>query len=155
MATLVRRRFAATPVRSASATWAAIVDVIAPRGAQGREELLEVAGVASSLIAAEALETVPAVVSGGGPQLRIYCLYDEEAIVGDDVNEDGLSWSPTDGDWKMELPCPPQDIEWVQSALVALSERIVAIDVSVAKSVQAVASARSGPEIDMEGFLRG
>lgn len=153
--TRVRRRFAASPVRSASTTWNAIVDVIAPNGAPGRAELLGVAGIAASLIAAEAWETVPAVVSEVGPQLRIYCLYDEEAIVGDDVNEDGLSWSPTDGDWKMALPCPPEDIEWVESALAAISKRIVAVDVSQAKSVEVVASARSLTEIDLEGFLRG
>lgn len=131
------------------------MDVIAPEGAPGRHELLAVAGIAASLIAAEAWETVPAGVSGVGPQLRIYCLYNEAAIVGDDTNEDDLSWDPTDGDWKMELPCPPEDIDWLGRALSSTSQRIVAVDPTVEKTIEATATLRPVLEIDMNEFLNG
>lgn len=153
-ATRVRRTFVATPARSASATWCAIVDVVAPEGTHARSELLGVTGVAASLIASEVWGTAPAIVSGVGPQVRIYCLYDEDAIVGDNANEDGLSWSPTDGNWIMELPCPPEDLVWVRSALADVSERISAIDATVKKVAATGELARDVPEIDVEGFLR-
>jgi hypothetical protein len=153
--TRVRRTFVATPARSASATWNAIVDVVAPEGVAARSELLTVAGVAASLIAADAWERTAAVVFGVGPQLRIYCLYGEDAIVGDDANEDGLSWSPTEGDWSMELPCPLEDLEWVQSALADLSDRIRAVGATATRMVAATEGAGSVPGIDAEGFLRG
>lgn len=155
--TRVRRTFVATPVRSASATWGAIVDAVASEDedADARTELLGVTGVAASLIAAEAWRSTPAIVSGVGPQVRIYCLYNEEAIVGDDANEDGLSWSPTAGDWIMELPCPPEDLAWVQSTLAEWSDRIRAIDATAKTTAVAPEAARSVAEIDVEGFLRG
>jgi hypothetical protein len=154
-ATRVRRMFVATPARSASATWRAIVDVVAPEGVAARSELLAVTGVAASLIAAEAWGKTAAVVFGVGPQLRNYCLYGEDAIVGDDANEDGLSWSPTEGDWSMELPCPAEDLAWVQSALAESSDRIRAVDVTVKRMVAAAEGVGPVPEIDAAGFLRG
>jgi hypothetical protein len=153
--TRVRRTFVATPARSASATWNAIVDVVTPEGVPARNEMLAVAGVAASLIAAEVWGKSAAVVSGVGPQLRIYCLYGEDAIVGDDANEDDLPWSPTEGDWSMELPCPPEDLEWVQSALAELSDRITAVGPMATKMVAAADGGPSVPEIDAESFLRG
>lgn len=153
--TRVRRAFVATPARSASETWNAIVDVVTPEGVAGRSELVAVTGVAASLIAAEAWGKTAAVVFGVGPQLRIYCLYGEDAIVGDEANEDGLSWSPTDGDWSMELPSPAEDLEWVQSALAESSDRISAVATTAQRVVAAAEGTASVPEIDAEGFLRG
>jgi hypothetical protein len=155
-ATRVRRAFAATPVRSAAMTWNAIVDVLAPDGASGRTTLHGATGVAASLIAAEAWRAVPLIVSGVGPQLRIYCLYGEDAILGEDTNEDALSWSPTDGDWRIELPCPPDDLDWVTSALADVSPRIDVVDNSIKlESAATERAAVASPLIDAEAFLRG
>lgn len=155
-ATRVRRTFRASPVRTAAATWAAIVDVIAPDGTPGREQLQRLEGIAASLIAAEAWKKRPVVIAGVGAQLRIYCLHDEDAIVGDDANEDALSWSPTDGEWTIELPCPPEDIEWVQAAL---SDTDVSVSLVNCTQTQVAtmtgASATKAPRIDTEAFLRG
>ncbi len=152
----VRRTFRASPTRPASATWAAIVDAIAPAGAPGRAMLEQVGGIAASLIAAEAWGLTPLIVSGVGPQLRIYCLYGEDAILGEDANEDALTWSPTDGDWRMEIPCPPADVEWVTSALAAVSSRFTVIDNTVTREAAIVDSAVAAvPAIDEQAFLRG
>ena len=153
--TRVRRMFAATPVRPASATWTAIIDVIAPTGAPGRATLGEAAGVAASLIAAEAWRSAPLIVRGVGPQLRVYCLYGENAIIGEETNEDALTWSPTDGDWRMEVPCLPADLDWVTSALAAISSRFTVVDDTVEREAVLAESAAAIPTIDEEAFLRG
>lgn len=157
MITRVRRSFAASPVRTGMATWEAIVDIVAPEGSSGRAELIAVNGIAASLVAAEAWRASPLIVAGIGPQLRIYCLHGEDAIVGDDINEDNLSWSPTDGDWAMEMPCPPEDIEWVSAAAAEVSGRVTVIDATVKRTRVMTQGQVSKPamEIDTEAFLRG
>jgi hypothetical protein len=153
--------FASMPVRGATATWAAIVEMIAPEGASGRDELLAATGLASSLIAAQAWADTPAVLSGVGAQLRIYCLYDEASILGEDANEESLSWSPTAGDWTLVMPCHLEDLAWARDAAAAISPRLVIADVSVSVSASETceaanaAPAVSGLSIDVEEFLRG
>lgn len=143
-------------MRTADATWTAIVDVIAPEEAPGREHLQRLQGIAASLIAAEAWKKRPVVIVGVGAQLRIYCLYDEDAIVGDDANEDPLSWSPTDGEWTIELPCPPEDIEWVQAALSDADAPVTVVNCTQTQvATMTGASTAKAPIIDTEAFLRG
>jgi hypothetical protein len=156
MITRVRRSFAASPVRTGMATWEAIVDVVAPEGSCGRVELIALDGIAASLIAAEAWRSSPLIVAGVGPQLRIYCLHGEDAIVGDDINEDSLAWSPTDGDWKMEMPCPPEDIEWLSAAAAEVTSRVTVLDATVKRARTMTEGEVSEPimEIDTEVFLR-
>src|SRR5882724_3223258 len=115
--TVVARKFISVPVRSARETWSAICGILAADGnSEAARELLSVSGVASSLIAREAM-TSPIVVHGSGPRVRIYCLYHADAIDGDDSNESDLIFDATDGDWKMSLPCPTDDLDWVQAEL--------------------------------------
>ena len=66
------------------------------------------------------------VVWGGGPRMRVYCLFDEDAITQDDVNEDPLPKSPTEGDWKMSIPCLPEDVAWSKAKLASVTTRITA-----------------------------
>lgn len=122
------RRFAATPVRTASETWQSIVELISKEGSSARTEVTSVSGVGSCLIADETPADNPIVVSGNGPRLRIYCLYGEDAVVGDDKDESDLAWEPTEGDWRMRLPCSGEDLDWVQKSLSAKSSRISAYD---------------------------
>jgi hypothetical protein len=143
-------------VRGAAATWTAIVDMVAPEGSAGRVELLAATGLAASLIAAEGWRDAPAVVSGVGPQLRVYCLYGEDAILGEDTNEDALSWSPTDGDWTMAMPCPSPDLGWVRDAAAELSARLEIVELTTAReAATAPSSDSSGLSIDVAEFLRG
>lgn len=157
-ATVVVRRVAATPARSAAEAWAIIADLVAPRDSTARQELDRAAGMAMSLIAAEAMRESPIVVHGVGPRLRVYCLYDDEAILGEGASEDVLSWCPTDGDWAMSLPCPSEDLSWVQAALARVSVRITVRDQaesapSETQEQTRLASRELGP-VNLEAFLR-
>jgi len=131
MSSVVVRRIIATPARPASLAWAKMVDLIAPDQDSGaRKELELVAGIANSLISEEAFKSAPAVVRGKGPRVRFYCLYDDDAISGEDANEAMLATVPTEDEWKMSLPCPTDDLKWVQAALKNKSTRITARDLS-------------------------
>lgn len=156
--TVVVRRIAATPARPAAEAWGVIVDLLAPRGSIARQELDRAAGVAMSLIAGEAMRDSPIVVHGVGPRLRLYCLYDDEAILGEGVSEDPLAWCPTDGDWAMSLPCPSEDLAWVGPALARVSSRITVRDqTEAAPSEGQEQASRAGADlspVDVEAFLR-
>ena len=117
MATVTRRTFRSSPHRDALATWAAISDLLTRTNTGAQQELSIVAGIASSIIADKACENSPIIVSCEGPQTRIYCLYDDDAIDGSDANEDVLGFDPLKGDWSISLPCEPDDLGWVKSAL--------------------------------------
>ena len=98
-ATVIVRRVVATPGRPAATAWQVIAELAAAEGSAAREELDAVAGIAISLIAAESMRDSPIVVYGVGSRLRVYCLYDDDAILGEGSSEDPLAWCPTDGDW--------------------------------------------------------
>src|SRR5947207_2097866 len=114
--TVVARRFAATPIRTAAETWDVITKLISKEGSGARKELESVRGVMASLIADEAPKDAAMVVAGNGPRLRMYCLYGNEAIEGDDRDENALSWITTKDDWTMRVPCDGDDLEWVNRA---------------------------------------
>jgi hypothetical protein len=158
--TVVARTFCSIPKRSALDTWAAIVDLLAPRdSSDARRELETVAGIASSLITREAM-TSPIVVYGCGPRVRIYCVYNEDAITGDAANENKLAFDATDGDWHMSLPCPADDLDWVTGALAKKTKKITARDqaaeIESGESSQGAKATRSdgAAGIDMEAFLK-
>lgn len=139
---VVARRVSATPVRTASEVWRLITDLVVCREASARRDLDSIAGVAMAIIAAEGPHHSPIILSGVGPQLRIYCLYDDDAIIGQDANEDPLSWCPTAGDWALSLPCPAEDLDWVTAELAAVTNRVTARDLN--ESLSTLASATKG-----------
>ena len=131
MSSVVARRIIATPARHASGAWAKMVDLLAPdQNSSARKELESVAGIASSLISEEAFKDAAAVVRGKGPRVRLYCLYGDDAINGEDASEAALATVPTEEEWKISLPCSTDDLEWVQSTLKNKSTRITARDLS-------------------------
>lgn len=151
MATVARRKFRSSPDRDALATWNEIVGVLTKSNTDPRSELESVAGIASSIIADKACEGVPITVRCDGPQTRIYCLYDDDAIEGSDANEDILGFDPLKGDWSISLPCEADDLAWVQSALKQKSTRITARDKSEAKKQAAESTQTSAAlELDIE-----
>jgi hypothetical protein len=156
MTTVAARAFASVPARPADDTWSAIVTLLT-RGAAGakRDELLSVAGTAASLIADRAPEDAAIVVTCDGPRTRIRCIYDEDAIDGTGVNEDTLGFDPLKGDWHVSLPCPADDLVWVQANLARKSSRITARDLEETNKPadQASAAASESFEIDVKGFL--
>lgn len=155
--TVVARRFVSIPERTASATWSAISQLLAPKsGSAAAAELASVAGIASSLISREAM-TSPIVVWGAGSRVRVYCLYNDDAVEGDDANETALSFDPTDGDWYMSLPCPAEDISWVKNALKGKSKRVAARDMETSvDSDEEEPSKKSATEtvVDLEAFFK-
>ena len=129
--TVVARRVIATPARSASEAWNVIVNLLAPdNSTDAWKELQNIAGLASNLIADEAFADAAGVVHGSGPRVRIYCVYGEDAISGENASETALTFIPTNGDWRMSLPCPPEDLDWVTAALKDKSTRVTARNVS-------------------------
>jgi|GEM_PF-273936 hypothetical protein len=153
--TTVARRIIALPSRSATATWEVIAALLAPDDqhddgitSDARRVLDTIAGIACSLIADEVLADAPLIVSGAGPRLRVYCLYGDDALIGEEANEALLAFTATTGDWQLSLPCPAVDLSWVQRTLATLGES-VAHHVSIRDSSAPVeASAAAATEAD-------
>lgn len=151
MATVARRTLRSSPHRDALATWHGIVDLLTATNTGARSELSSVEGIASSIIADKACENSAIIVSCDGPQTRIYCLFDDDAIDGSDANEDVLGFNPLEGDWSISLPCHPDDLSWVQSALKEKSDRITARDQNEKKQAsESAAQSSAGLELDVE-----
>lgn len=161
--TVIARSFVSVPQRSASATWDAIVDIIAPDAkSPARRELAAIAGAACSCIADGTLADDALVVYGAGPRLRMYALYGDEAIEGDGSNESPLSFVPTNGDWRMSIPCLKEDLAWVQRSLQAASTRVTAhaVGEALAEDEEEARESTSGSgapasvAVDRDAFFR-
>lgn len=154
--TVVSRRITATPARSASAAWDVIVDMVAPSAGPARSELQSIAGIASTVISDEALKSDACVVYGSGPRLRIYCVYNDDALSSENINESALTFVPTDEPWHMSLPCLPEDVSWITDALRKKSTHVVAraIGTDVEDEQSEKASAVGQAVVNREAFFR-
>ncbi len=155
-ATVVGRKFRSVPHRDALGTWTAISDLLTCGNAgAARKELDAVAGIAANLIADLAPKDEPIVVTCDGPRTRIYCLYDDDALDDSDSNEDALGFDPLNGDWRISLPCPADDLKWVQGALGKHGSRITARgpDATPAADQPGAKQADVGLQVNVEGFL--
>jgi len=158
----VVRKFIAVPARPSHETWEKITAMLAPSSnSDAHSELMRVAGIATSLIAREAIKSSAIVVYGGpGPRVKIYCLYGQDAISGDSANESALATVPTQDDWKMSLPCPKEDLSWVTEALAEKSTRITAREQSKHapdeenNTDESEEESNFGQNINLEAFLR-
>ena len=155
--TVIARRIIATPARPASEAWSVMVNLLAPdQESNARKELESVSGIASNLIADEAFNGAAGVVYGSGPRIRFYCLYGDKAISADGASEAPFAFIPTEGDWLMSLPCPPDDLGWVQEALKQKSTRVTArsMDEDIQHSDGSEdRKSQQGFEVNMEAFL--
>lgn len=124
--TVISRTVRSIPHRSAADTWKLIIDLLAPSSGAARTELEAVSGTVCSLIAEEQMSEYPMVATGSGPRVRLYCLYNDDAVEGDKAAESPLASVATQGDWKLSLPSPEADLTWVQKALKTKSSRITA-----------------------------
>lgn len=159
MSTVVARRVASTPTRSAVQTWAKIVELIAPDPkSPARVELAEAAGVACSSISSEATGDAAIVIWGGGLRVRVYCVFGDDAMTGDNVNESPLPRSPTEDAWRMSIPCPAEDVKWSRNKLATVSTRITIRsdddDIDVDESKPGSVSASQPFSINAEEFLK-
>ena len=158
MSTVYRRDVRSTPHRDAGATWTAIIELLT-RGAShaAKTELEAVTGTVASLIADHAAAQAPIVVTCDGPRTRLYCLHDDDALDESDSNESPLGFDALAGDWAISLPCPADDLGWVQAALKRHSARITARDAASGMSTDAqpaATSASKGLVLDREAFLK-
>lgn len=153
--TVVSRTVRSVPWRSARDTWERVVDILtAAGGAAHRAELLSITGVAAAMITEKATAHVPIVVSGGGPRVRVYCLFDEAALDGDGENETALSFNPLEGDWSISLPCPADDLDWVSEALSRKTPRVVARDAAEGIAVARGKAATGSFEVNIGEFMK-
>ena len=113
--TVVTRKFSARPQRTASETWAAIINAIA-LDETVQNILNNISGLASSIIADETPESNSITVIGSGPRLRIYCIYGEDAVTGEN-SESKISWNIFETDWQIHFPVKKDDLEWTNKAL--------------------------------------
>lgn len=156
MTTVASRTFRSTPHRDAHETWMAIVDLLMQgRSGGARGELVAVAGIAASIISDQAPGEAPIVVTSDGPRTRIHCVYNEDALDDSTGNEGALGFDPLKGDWRVSLPCPVDDLVWVQRALAKHSTRITAR--TPGEDVEAARSSSSAGatvlQLDPKGFL--
>lgn len=114
--TVHARRIASIPRRGPIETWHAICDLLCAEG-NARAELDGVAGCAAALIAEECTRDSPIIVSGSGPQVRIYTLHGDQAIEVDISEETALSHQPTTGSWILSLPCGEDDLGEFEAAV--------------------------------------
>lgn len=157
MSTVSRRDFRSIPHRDAHQTWSAIVDLLTTGGnsTSARTELMEVAGVASSVIADQGPNTAPIVVTCDGPRTRIYCHYDDDALDESTSNEASLGFDALKGDWQVSLPVGEEDLDWVKSALKAKSNRVVARNKEDGiVTDESSRAASTGFSLDIEGFMK-
>ena len=114
--TTIARRIAATPVRTASDAWDMIVDLLGVAGGDIAARLSRAADVASMLIAEEHTAANPIILSGCGPQIRIYTIHGTDAIDGSQLNEQALTINGSD-DWQLTLPASGPDYALAHASL--------------------------------------
>lgn len=156
VATVVKRVIASSPKRDAIATWHAIRDLLTQNKSEDAKiEFDRVSGIAAAIIAERTPSESPIVVTSNGPQTRIYCIYDEEAIDGSDANEELFGFYPLNGEWKVSLPCSEEDLGWVRSSLEAHSVRFVARSLGEPESSEKASTNISGElTLNAERFLK-
>ncbi|WAC19016.1 hypothetical protein OVA24_17440 [Luteolibacter sp. SL250] len=128
MSSVIARRIRSAPHRPAGETWQVISDLLCHRDKALLEELGGVAGIVASTIVDKVPKEAPIIVIGKGPRIRFYCLYGDEAVTGDDANEDALPVKPLEGSWEIHVPFPADELDWAQGALKKKSTKIKAYD---------------------------
>lgn len=114
--TVITRNFSASPQRTASEVWTVIIETIAANNEKIQNTLKTISGIASSIIADETPESDAITVIGSGPRLRIYCIYGENAISGEN-SESVLSWNIFESEWQIYFPVRKEDLEWTSREL--------------------------------------
>lgn len=145
--TVHARRIASVPRRGPIDTWRAICDLLCQDDDEARAELNGIAGIGSALIAEENTRDAPIIVSGVGPQVRVYTLHGDQAIEADLSEELALSHAPTTGNWNLSLPCADDDLNEAQEAV----RRAPHVEVrQLGQAMAAAATSSSGrPVIDL------
>lgn len=145
--TINARRVASIPMRTPSETWNAICDLLVPGDSVALPELELMVGLASMLIADEYSRDDPIIVSGAGPQLRIYTLHGNDALE-DEVTEDSFAFDPTEGEWEVSFPCGEGDLEEAREIAKAFA-RVAVRPLGTSLTAVEATSSRSQPVVDL------
>jgi len=137
--TAMARRIRAIPVRTASGAWAFVVDLIVSGNDEMRPYLKRAGNAGAMVIAEEHTQLSPMVLSGCGPQVRIYTLHGPTAIDGDCANEQGLVITATE-DWILAIPATGADFDLVDAALAGIAH-VTVYDPDKSKASTASATA--------------
>lgn len=124
----VKRIIISNPERTTVVTWSKITEIICSQNSKAKEEFDKVSNITASLLSEEFMKDYPMIMKGAGSQLRVYCLYGEDAMSGEDASEDTLSWDITSKDWKVFLPCSEEQLKWYEKNLLSLSEKFKVYD---------------------------
>ena len=116
--TTIARRVRAIPVRTATETWSLIVDMITAADDTIREELVQIGNIASMLISEEHTAQNPIILTGCGPQVRLYTLHGSTAIDGTNVNEQSLTIAAPDT-WQLSLPASGEEFRLAVAGIAA------------------------------------
>lgn len=148
--TVIVRKFSASPEKDAVGVWDAITDLVCHDITAPRSEFVAVKGGVCSIISDQIVKDHPIVIRGSGPLLRIYCLYGDDAVLGQDVNEDSINWNPFKSDWKVYIPCPKDELSGLRAFLTKRSSSFEAYDSKEGLSLQKSESRYIGSEIEID-----
>ena len=117
---VLARRVAAVPARTATETWRAIAALLTTNTDPARSQLDAVTNVAGMLIAEEYTELAPIVVlPATGDRIRIYTVHGEAAADALHQEQPLASWPLYDAGWTISLPCGNDDLAAATTALLA------------------------------------
>lgn len=122
--TRIVRRIRSVPIRNATDTWAVIVDLLASTDDAMRAELETAGNVAAMLISEEHSAEAPMLLSGCGPQVRVYTIHGDEAVDGGSANETALTLTPSES-WELKLPATGPDLALAASAVCNLDHVMI------------------------------
>jgi hypothetical protein len=156
MTSVIKRTIRSSPYRDANETWSVIVELLTQgKNNEAGRLLRAITGVACSLITDQAANTAPLIATCDGPRTRIYCLYDDDSIDGIGAAEETLGFDPLQGDWRLSLPCPATELNWVQPALEKYGNRITARDLVTGIANDESSVTKSSPwTLNVESFLK-
>lgn len=147
--TVVARRVASVPVRTAVETWERIIELVTAPGS-ARDELAGVTSTAAMLIADEQTKDAPITITGGGPLVRVYTVHADDAVEHDDADEAELPFDPTSGDkWTLSLPASGADVA-IAEAIVAVAPHVEVRDVDAATEDRATSEAALAREVTFD-----
>jgi hypothetical protein len=151
----IRRDFRASPHRTGAEAWTAIARLLAPKeDSAARKELLSVTGIIGQIISTESVKDYPIVSADSGPRVRIYCIYNEDALDEDSGNEAALAFDATSKDWKVSIPAEAEDMDWSQAELSKCSRRITVREKTEPFKSEDREASPSGLKVDPNEFLK-
>jgi hypothetical protein len=148
---VINRYVKASPTRTSSETWAAIKTMLVGSDLNAKIEFEKVTGVISAHIGEEKLKNHPLILTGGGPRVRIFCHYGDDAIE-IDSNESLIKDYDFKTDWKILVPVESGD-EWVRDELANRSHRFQVYEADDGYMGEHVAKSEE-MEIDLEGLAK-